>query len=250
MGDDPVRRLIEIGRDISNVRLPTLPQSFHKAAFVCVNAYESYRLGEGKGPLSDAVSFVKMFKSYGYEVFFIISPNAKNYLQYFDTFLEKTQGRLIILYLGHETYKTEESDQEEAFLFNDGAITNSVLIDHIVQKKQDQAELILITDSCHPGSVWNIKDGKVNGIKLPPKIISISAVNLDDVYELNSVQARLIAGEFTKSIVKTLKNNSGVTLLQLQKKLEKQLQQYNQKFVVGTTSSELLNTPLFLIQYQ
>ena len=250
MTEDPIRRLMQMGRDLSKVRLPTLPQSLDSVAFICVNAYESFRSGEGKGPLNDAVHFAKMFKSYCYEIYFIVSPNVKNFLEYFDTFLEKATNRLITLYLGHETFKTPENDKNEAFLFSDGIITNSVVIDHITQKKQAHSELIMISDACQPSSIWNINNGIVAGVKIPPRILSISAANADEDFEITAVQARLNASAFTKLVVKALKNNSAVTPQQLLSMAGKELEKYNQTFVVGSSSSELLKVPLFLNEYQ
>lgn len=247
MSADPIRRLMEFGHDLQSIPLARLPSSFSKVAFICVNTFESFRFGLGKGPLEDAVRFAKIFRYYGFEIYFLKCPHVRNFLRYFDPIIERTSEHLVALYLGHEVYKI---GQDEAFSFDDGIISDKEIINHIIEKKQQDAQLTLFTDACHPGSIWDIKDGVVCDVTLPPNILSISASNEGDPSTTTAVQARLEAGMFTDLIVKALKNNSALTPCQLENHLKKSLQQYNQAFVVGTSSPELLQKPLFYNEYE
>ena len=245
MSSDPVRRLMELGRDLQNIPLSRIPPSFTKIAFICVNTFESFRFGLGKGPLEDAVRFAKIFRYYGFELFFLKTPHVRNFLRYFDPLLERTSQHLVTLYLGHEVYKLQSNEKEEAFCFDDGVIKDEEVIQHIVEKKQPGAQLTLLTDACRPGSIWDINEGLVCGIKLPPNILSIAASNNNPDSGITTIQTRLESGMFTELIVKALKNNSAVTPDGLENNLKKSLLEYHQTFVVGTSSPELLTKPLF-----
>ena len=124
-------------------------------------------------------------------------------------------------------------------------IKDEEVIQHIVEKKQPGAQLTLLTDACRPGSIWDINEGLVCGIKLPPNILSIAASNNNPDSGITTIQTRLESGMFTELIVKALKNNSAVTPDALENNLKKSLLEYHQTFVVGTSSPELLTKPLF-----
>jgi hypothetical protein len=120
---DPIRVLKTYGRDVGAIPFSRVPQAFPKAAFLCVNTYASYRLNLGTGPINDAVASAKCVKSYGFEIYFMQTPHARNFLKYLDLFFQATSGYLLVHYVGHGTSLSESgTHQEEAFVFDGGRI--------------------------------------------------------------------------------------------------------------------------------
>ena len=248
MSSDPTRRLMEFGRDLQNIPPSHLPKSFSKVAFLCVNTFESFRFGFGKGPLEDGARLAKVLKSYGFEIYFMKTPHCRNFFRYFDPFLQNTTNRLVIVYLGHEIYMTKDNGSyDEAFTFDDGQISDATIIEHIVEKKNPNSQITMITDACHPGSIWDIDEGVVCGQKIPPKIISIAAQN-KGLSTSTTIQERLESGAFVTLLTKEIKNNKGPTPNQIEEKLKNSLEDLKQVFVIGSSSPELLDVPLFYIE--
>jgi hypothetical protein len=242
---DPIRVLKTYGRDVGAIPFSRVPTAFPKAAFLCVNTYTSYRLNLGTGPINDAVSLAKVVKAYGFEIYFMHNPHARNFLKYLDLFFKATSGHLLVYYVGHGTSFSESgTHQEEAFIFDDGRIPEDELVDHLIELKNPTCEITLITDACHEGTIWDIQEGSVRGKQLPPNVISLSACN-DPTIPKKSENERLEQGIFTYNLTKILKGVSEITPTELAPAMNTILRNHAQKFVVGTTSPELLTQSLF-----
>lgn len=246
---DPVRRLKQLGRDVASVPVSRIPTEMGKVCFICVNTYTSYRLNLGTGPMNDAVSFAKCVKNFGFEVYFMHNPHSRNFLKYLDTFFANTAEELVVYYVGHGTSVADtdgdEADKtDEAFVFDDGVIVDDVLIDHLIEHKNPASKLILVTDACHSGTIWDIQGGSVHGRQLPERIMSISAAN-DKQTAKQTMINRQEQGIFTHNLTKVLKENPEFSPNELSSKMRSVLRKYGQSFTVGTTSPELLEEPLF-----
>lgn len=246
---DPVRRLKTLGHDISSMPVSRIPKDMGKICFICVNTYTSYRLNLGTGPVNDAVSLAKRVKACGYEVYFIHNPHSRNFLKYLDVFFQNTAEELIVYYVGHgttvsDTNGDEEDGHDEAFVFDDGNIVDDVLIEHLIDCKHPDSKLILITDACHSGSIWDIQGGCVHGRELPKRIISLSAAS-DRQTAKQTMIDRQEQGIFTSNMTKLLKAEPELSPNALAPKMRAQLRKFGQTFTVGTTSPELLDEPLF-----
>ena len=249
MTTDAVRRLKTYGRDVSSIAVSRIPADMDKTCFICVNTYTSYRLSLGTGPLNDAVTWAKRMKAFGYEIYFMHNPHSRNFLKYLDAFLEKVKGELVVYYVGHGTSVVDrdgdESDgMDEAMVFDDGTVIDDVLVNHLCEHKHPDSKLILVTDACHSGTIWDIHNGSVNGRNLPENVISISAAN-DKQTAKQTVIDRQEQGIFTYNISKLLKADPELSPNQLATKMKTILRKYSQTFTVGTTTEALLTEPLF-----
>jgi uncharacterized caspase-like protein len=245
---DPVRELKTYARDLAAIPLARVPTTLKKVVFLCVNSYTSYRLNLGKGPINDGLSFAKLLKNYQYEIYYLHNPRVRNFLQYLDVFFQNAD-KLVIYYVGHGTtvrdLDDDESDkQDEAFVFDDGVVPDDDLITHLIDNKKPGSQIVLVTDACHSGSIWDIQAGNVKGRKLPDGIISVSASN-DAQTAKQTVINRLDQGVFTYHLTQILKQDSSLSPNDLAPKMRTALKSYAQSFTVGTTTSSLLNKPLF-----
>jgi hypothetical protein len=246
---DPLRELKTLGRDMAQIPLARLPTSYKKVAFLCVNSYTSYRLNLGTGPINDAISFAKCVKRYDFEIYFLHNPHAQTFLRYLDSFFKAASSQLIIYYVGHgtgviDTTGDESDHQDEAFVFDDGVIIDDELISHLAENKHPASKVILVTDACHSGTIWDIQSKTAKGKKLPPSIISISAATDAQTAKQTTLNQK-DQGIFTFNLAKTLTANPWLTPTELRGKMKAILKKYSQSFTVGTTSATLLNQPLF-----
>jgi hypothetical protein len=176
------------------------------------------------------------------------NPHCRNFLSYLDLFF-KNSDNLVLFYVGHgttvrDTGGDETDGQDEAFVFDDGTISDDELIKHLIENKKAGSHLTLVTDACHSGSIWDIQGGNVKGRTLPEGIISVSASN-DAQTAKQTVINRLDQGIFTYNLTKLLAAQPSLSPNELAPKMRSALKSYAQSFTVASTTSSLLNKPLF-----
>jgi hypothetical protein len=240
---DPVRDLMRFGRDLSALPLARVPSTFKKVAFLCVNTYTSYRLNLGVVPLNDSVLFAQFAKNFEFEIYFFHNPHSETFLRYLDLFFARTTGQLILYYVGHGSGITETHQEGEAFVFDDGPIPEDELITHLIENKHPKNEVILVTDACHSGTIWDIQGGSVHGRTLPDGVISVSAATNEKAPRQSRI-AGIEQGVFTSNLAQTIKAVPLITPTELYGKLRTVLRKYGQSFSVGASTPALMNKPL------
>jgi hypothetical protein len=246
---DPVRQLKTYGRDVAGIPLPRIPSSFNKVAFLCINTYTSFRLALGAGPLNDALHLAKVLKNSGFEIYFLHNPHVRNFLVYLDLFFRNTTGQLVLYYVGRGmTLRTPDSTssdpRDKALVFDDGTVADDDLCDHLLENRNPSCEVVLITDACFEGTIWDIRDGCVKGRRLPPGIVSLSACVDFNVSKAHQVE-KLEQGMVTYNLAKVLKAEPELTPNEICEKMRVILRPYAQTFTVATTTPTLLIEPLF-----
>lgn len=248
---DPVRQLRTLGRDISKTFCDKLPRELSRCCFICVNSYRSFRQSIGVTPIQDAAALAKCVKYFEYEVFYVHNPHARSFIEYLNHFIECTTEHLIVYYVGQGTTpqdldQTIQRSYDEAFTFDDGAVDDEEFLDSLIDLKNPSSKVTLVTDTCHPNTAWNIPGPEIKGRKLPPGIVTLSAVPTAS----SSRQMMALCqsqGIFTFNLTKELKANPRITVDGLAKKMEPVLAEFAQEFKVGTSSPELLDQPAIIL---
>lgn len=240
------------GTDITNVSVNNLPKNLQRVGFVVINCYIGTRYSLGDGPLNDGYNMVKCLKRYGYQVFYTLDSKKKGFMDKLAFFLQSTMKELAVFYVGHgtnavDTNGDEADGEDEALVFVDGNVVDDDLVDSLIKNKNNQNKVILISDCCHSGTVWDLQGGNVNGRKLPEGVISISAAN-DKQTAKQTVADRVEQGMFTYNLMKALKTSPNMTAVETKKNLTTALRRYAQTVTIGTTTASLLNEPLFNLQ--
>jgi hypothetical protein len=183
-------------------------------------------------------------KNFDFDAYFISSPRCKDLLKYLDAFFRNTTGQFVFFYVGHghSLRDVDEIDgNDEAFVFDDGVILDDDLVTHVIENKNPSSEIILITDACRPGTIWDLQNGVVRGRQLPPGLLSISTVP-DTII---ARQAKMDQGIFTENLTRALNADQDATPADIAVKMKAALREYSQTFALGTTSPSLLTQPLF-----
>jgi hypothetical protein len=117
-------------------------------------------------------------------------------------------------------------------------------ITHLKENKNPTSKIVLATDACHSGSVWDLQPGSKKAKALPPGLITLSVVS-DVQPPKQTMVAGVEQGAFTYNLTKTLQLEPLVTPGEISGKLRAVLKKYAQTFSVGTTTPALLSRPIF-----
>jgi hypothetical protein len=248
MGSDPVRELKRLGRDFSEVFVDRLDKSYERICFICVNSYRSYRQAIGVTPIQDAVALGKCVRYFEYEVYFVHNPHKRNFLEYLNHFLDHTTRHLIVYYVGqgttlHDLDPKVPHDYDDAFTFDDGAITDAEFLDSLASFKNPDNKVTLITDTCKPGTTWALNGKELKGRNVPPHVVSLSA----QPTKTTSKQMMALCqsqGIFTFNLTRFLKADPTINAGQLTEKMLPVMGEFAQTFKVGTSSPECLQEPV------
>lgn len=238
------------GTDITNVPIERLPKNLSRVGFVCINCYIGTRYSLGDGPLNDGYNMAKCLKAYGFQVFYTLDIKQKGFLDKLNFFLQTVKTQLCVFYVGHGTsvrdvHGDEQDGMDEALVFVDGNVIDDVLIDNVIEYKNETNKVVFISDCCHSGTIWDLQAGNIKGRQLPPGLMSVSAAN-DRQTAKQTMVGRTEQGMFTYNLMKTLKADHDMTANECKKRLATALRRYAQTVTLGATTPELLNEPLLL----
>jgi hypothetical protein len=237
MAVDPVRLLKTHGRDLSRIPLSGIPVDMVKSALIYVDTHSSYRLNLGTIAINDSVSLTKVLKAHEFQVFFIHNATSADFLNYLDAILNNTSQQLVIFSVGHGV-------TDAAFVFQDGSISGDDFAKHITDNKVPECRVVLISDSCSPGSIWDLQGTEWS---LPPGVVALSATTATGNISQTVATAqfdRLEQGVFTFNLTKLIKAEPEITPNELTAKMSAVLRLHRQTFVLGATSQDLLEQPL------
>ncbi|EAY09442.1 hypothetical protein TVAG_126030 [Trichomonas vaginalis G3] len=237
--------------EITNIPTSRIPTNLKRVGFVCINCYLGTRYSLGDGPLNDGYNMTKCLKRYGFQVFYTFDIKSKGFLDLLEFFLKNVSVELVVYYVGHGTNVTDTSGDEadrsdEALVFVDRNIVDDELEGVVSASKNPDSKVVFVSDCCHSGSIWDIQSGNVNGRKLQDRIMSVSAAN-DKQTAKQTVADRVEQGMFTYNLMKTLKADPDMTATECKKRLATALRRYAQTVTIASTTPELLNEPLFLM---
>jgi hypothetical protein len=246
-------QLKQLATDIGTTSVSSLTVP-RRCCFISVNSYTNPQVTLGTGPISDACTVATAAKYAGMDCFFIHNAKKASFLSWLDKFLGNASSCLFFYYVGHGTQvkssgSSEADNMDEAYYFEDGVLIDDILLDHLIKEKNPDSTVILISDCCHSGSIWDLTDYSKDP---PPRVISISAAQDSQTSkqivvnkEVLNVVSRVEAGVFTSGMFEALKANRFMTPLELKKKLDASLSRYQQNVTVETTSPEMLQESLF-----
>lgn len=233
---------------IKDVTKAELPPTFEKAALFVVNDYNGTKYDLGMGPDNDGYHMSKLFANFGFDCYYLRNARKASFLKYLDYFFKNTTVHLVLFYVGHGTnVKDIDGDEDdgfdEALFFVDGVVVDDVLISHLIENKNPDNVLTLITDACHSGTIWDIQSGNFKGRELPGKIMSISAA-ADKQTAKQTVVEKMEQGMFSYNFRKLIKQDPNLKPRDLKRGIKTALQKFGQTAAIATTSAELLEIPI------
>ena len=252
MSSDPLCRLRVFGHCLDDIRTEEdwatkMPTSCEKACFILADGPTNCRLKLGAAPFNDCVSFGKIMREHNFEIFYLRSPTSSLFRSFFGHLLEVTQQHLCLFYAGHGHLQRAISGTAggvPTFPFGDDPVTDTEFLDLLDSRRRQGCRLTLVTDSCEPESVFDIRKGDIKGRRLEGEVVSISA--LADPEMIREIKLEPSDhGAFVTDFVKWFKKDPTLTPFGLRSAMRKVVKQRGEEIVIGVTDDALLRRPLF-----
>ena len=165
--------------------------------------------------------------------------------------LRKTEKDLTIFYTGHGTYIRDKSGDEddgydEVMLFDNGYIIDDDLASYLAKYAHGQ-RIVLLSDCCHSGSMWDIQSMMKSHIgDVKPNIISISAAKDGQTAKQTKIKS-MDQGIFTFYFWQIWNQNKKLTVKDMEKKINPSISRFNQHITYASTEENLPDEPIFPI---
>lgn len=128
-------------------------------------------------------------------------------------------------------------------IYDQGYIDDDTLGDYLHKYAHGQ-RIVLLTDCCHSGSIWDIQSLKREHKDIAPNIISILAATDAET----SKQTRLGQkdhGIFTSYFWKKFEENQDISTVDMKAKIDPILIRFRQMLDFGGTSDDIAQEPIF-----
>lgn len=220
-----------------------------KILFVVVNTYNKPQYALGVGPLNDAVTVSIGHKKFGYEMIYLYNTTPTQFLKWLRFILKKTTNDLTIFYTGHgctlaDTTGDESDGQDEVILFDNGYIKDDQLCEYLVKYSNDQQRIVLLSDCCHSGSIWDLHAGLKNKQGQLPNILSISSAKDDQTAKQTKVKA-MDQGIFTYYFWELLHKNPAITSKQMENEINPLIGHFKQHLTFNATKLSMKDEEIF-----
>lgn len=244
-----MEKLTQLGKDITKLSVDQLPKDLAHAGFIIINTYSNTKYTLGDGPLNDGYNMAKCLNMLGYDIFYLIDSKKEKFLEKLKYFVNNVTSDLVVYYVGHginvkDLDGDEDDGYDEAMLFINGTVIDDVLIEYLIKYKNQKSKIVLVTDACHSGTIWDIQSGNANGRQLPSNIISISATS-DKQTAKQTVAGNVEQGMFTYYLTKLINSHPNLNSIQIKKQMKKVMKNFQQTVTIASTSMNLITDPLF-----
>ena len=212
-----------------------------KMLFVVVNTYVKPQYQLGVGPLNDAITVSIGHKKMGYKMLFLHNSTPTHFKKWLKFVLTNTQKDLTIFYTGHgcsiKDKNSEESDgTDEVMLFDNGYVVDDELASYLANYAHGQ-RIILLSDCCHSGSMWDIQSMLSAKKQVASNIMSISAAKDDQTAKQTKVNAK-DQGIFTYYFWEIWENQNDITVKDMESKINPNISYFKQHFTFAETGPD------------
>lgn len=219
-----------------------------KILFIVVNTYTKPEYKLGVGPLNDSINCAINHIKMGYKVFFLHNSTPHIFKGWLKFVLKNVQNDLTIFYTGHgASIEDEDGDEDDGYdevmLFDDGYVLDDELCKYLIRYAHG-TRILLLTDCCHSGTMWDLDSGNMGSRKLPPNIISISAAKDSQTAKQTKMNER-DQGIFSFYFWKIIRHHPNITSNQMMAKINPIIARYKQNYTQTATSEGLLDKPIF-----
>lgn len=247
--EDNKEEMDEIGYNVAKIT-SLKGQDIKKAVYICCNTYERPEYSLGVGPMNDAITVASYMREIGFTVYYSHNPKSQEFLKYFRYFYHWTTEYLVVYYTGHgasvrDTSGDEDDKLDEALVFDDDFIVDDELAELLgTAEKKPNSKVLLLSDCCHSGSIYDLQTGSYQGLQMPANLLSISAARDKQTAKQTTVGSK-DQGIFTFYFFKFLSSNPKMTPKQMETQSQPYLNRFDQNFVAYSTTQGLLDQPIF-----
>lgn len=254
--EDSLECMNKLGRCVNNVD-PKVAQQYvkdginGKVLFVICNTYNKPQYSLGVGPLNDAITVALGHKKMGYQVLYLHNSTPTIFKKWLKFMLKNTTNDLTIFYTGHGcSIKDKDGDEsdgyDEVMLFDNGYVTDDELCDYLTRyaKGENGQRIVLLTDCCHSGSMWDIQSMLQGRKQIASNIMSISAAKDDQTAKQTKVNSK-DQGIFTYYFWEIWEDQNDITVKDMETKINPNISYFKQHFTFASTTESMKFEPIF-----
>lgn len=250
--DDAIKCMDMLGTCVNEIE-PTAVEPYikdgisMKVLFIICNTYENPKYKLGVGPLNDSITVAINHYKMNYRMIYLHNSTTTHFLKWLRFILKRTETDLTIFYTGHGTYirdrdGDEDDGHDEVMLFDKGYVVDDELCRYLCKYAHGQ-RIVLLSDCCHSGSMWDIQS-MMKGEKIKPNIISISAAKDNQTAKQTKIQSS-DQGIFTFFFWQIFNQNQKISTKEMEKKINPSISRFNQHFTFASTVDTLPDEPIF-----
>lgn len=252
---------------LNRLQIPNIRIDRVAALFFCPYEDLSHTLNEG--PVNDGLMMAKLYLAMGYKIVYLMDATPKEFYSWMDWLLTNIRGEILVYFSGHGTqirdYSGKEADglSELLVFYNDSlkstklpkitaqsgitdmTISDDVLHNLIILKDYPDTRIVLISDCCHSGTMYNFDQTVVTSPVRPPlNVVAIGAAK-DEQTAKQTVLGGKESGVFTYSLDTVLRQNKSATFVDLETYTKKNIAKY-QQINITTTNKDLVSQKIIM----
>jgi hypothetical protein len=187
IGEDELRSVAELRKIATEVKEGTDFRGEHKhVAFLVWEAglHEQGQLGQGDN--GEIVRAVKLMIRLGYVVYFAYNIEAAPFLRIFTSLLDATKEHFLFFFSGHggnvpDQDGDEAGGDDSTLAFENGWVRDDSMLDMLRTHGRQSCKYLLMSESCHGGSVFDIQSALRWKQKIPDHVVSYCATADDAI---------------------------------------------------------------------
>jgi len=249
--EEALKNLAKFGTDVTNLNIEKklkVKAPFQKACLICCNHYTKPSYVLGSGPINDSATVADNHQQRGFQVFYMVNPTPERFLDLTAFFLQNTKTALTIFFTGHGAQVKDKSGDEddgfdEAMVFDSGHIVDDDLLVLLEDTCPKNLRVLLLTDCCHSGSIWDLQSEKDKS-KLPENVISVSAAKDSQTAKQTNLNQK-DQGIFTYFFWKILNSKPQITPKQIESVINRAMTKFNQHYTYSPSRPAIADKPFF-----
>lgn len=252
--EDATECMNKLGRCVNNIDPKDAQKRLseegirEKILFIVVNTYVKPQYQLGVGPMNDAITVAVNHKKFGYRVLYLHNGTPTIFKKWLKFLLKNTEKDLTIFYTGHGcSLRDKDGDESDGFdevmLFDNGYVVDDELADYLTKYAHGQ-RIVLLSDCCHSGSMWDIQSMLKGDKTVWPNIISLSSAKDDQTAKQTKVEAK-DQGIFSYYFWELIEDNPKISAKDMEAKINPLIGRFSQHFAYATTSDQLATEPMF-----
>lgn len=124
----------------------------------------------------------------------------------------------------------------------------SIFDDELVEclsKYAHGQRIVLLSDCCHSGSMWDIQSMFKESKEVPPNIISISSAKDDQTAKQTKIEKK-DQGIFSYYFWELINDNPELSTKEMEAKINPLIRRFAQHLAYATTLNSILDEPIFI----
>lgn len=246
-----LKKIAAIGTCINNTNPESIPKThLDRICFITINTYHRPDYQLGIGPLNDSYLVAANHHRRGYRIFYLYNATRDEFINFATFFIKFTVQSLTIFYSGRCTKLGANRNGKiegynNAMVFEQGYFIDPEMGSILSENAKGNLTIVLISDCCKGGTIWDLDAIKKDYSNLPTNIVSISAVEISEITLQGTSLKKNTDGIFTYFFWEITNTTPNIALDKLEERINPKMERFNLKLVYGMSANDLYEKPIF-----